>query len=967
MILKKNNKNDIVYNLITEKEKENEILGNFIMYIPKLIDELWKSPKSIATILLNSEKKDIRQYLANFIVNDFYYYISPLNYKEEQLIYVISILLKNEINSLKDINSSFLNDSKCGILLEEFNEKKEVKLFFKKIILNIIEDLETIYSSLNICFEINEINEKYEKMQRKDKNDKKNEEYIRKKSINYENNDEEKWKLIYDKYFNHSFNKEELNKKIDEYKDNNMKDFIKKLITYCETSQQIYLNNNLLNKINKKKNKDKIINYFINSFIKSIHIFEMLLDNLLNYSDIIPYSIKCICKIIFILINKKFPNAIKVEKNRFLVNFFFNTLFYSILMNPTLKTFINEFMVSEKTLKNFKILLTIMNNITLGELFEQPILTPFNWYIVEKMPKIIEFFDNICQVTLSPFIDKFLKDELPENYEYDYFKENPEEDILYRNIMYNLDELNILVINAEKCKDNISIDNKILSRFSNNKLKELKNDLDYKEFKTDDLFIDFKKEINFFLSIDIIKNDKFKKILKFLEYKNKYFSLKELKVIETEEEKIQNTIIRIKNSFYALLYNYETISKHKFKKEKINNIINILQELKKHSYLNFSMDMDNNYIPSNWYIDSLIQYLPKLPNDLKQNDYEKLLDEIENEITNSIKELNLEELNKFLNYSIGIEKEILYYKNIQKKLDDLEVNELAVHYIKSCTIILNLKSEDKIVKFFIQVLKEEDFSKLFYIDKNSGIIYNSIKQFINQFPNLEQFYLKYELKYFDFLNKKKVSEILNNYLALIRNNLKNEKYVNGKNIEEIFNKIIDYIMENLHDKLFPKQPSVNDMEILQNCYKHIWIKLSYLFKEEKNYILDNYLPDSINYIKQFEKEKSPRKKILQIIKLFNCINNLNKFNRKEMEGVDDEISLLVFTLIKSKPSNICTNSKYVELFLDKSKKGGIEGNLLIKIFSACEIIKNLSFDSLYNIYESDYIQNCEMVSKGIYY
>ena len=386
-MLKKNGKTDIAYNLITQKEKQEEILGNFSMYIPKLMDELWKSPKSIATILLNSEKKDIRQYLAHFIVHNLYYNLSPLNYKEDQIIYIITLLLKNKINSLKDINSSFMHNSKCEILFEELNEKKEVKLFFKKIILNIIKDLEITYSSLNICFGINEINKKFEKLQNKDKNNKKNEDYIRRKAINYENKKVENWKLFFDKYFIQPFNKEELNKKIDEYKDNNMKDYIKKLINKCESSPQIYLTNNLFIEIEKNKNKDQIINYYINSFIMALELFEKLLNNLLNDCDLIPYSIKCICKIIYILINEKFPNAIKVEKNRFLVYFFFNTLFYPIIVNPTLKTFINEFMISEKTLKNFQILITIVNNITLGELFEQNILTPFNWYIVEKNAK----------------------------------------------------------------------------------------------------------------------------------------------------------------------------------------------------------------------------------------------------------------------------------------------------------------------------------------------------------------------------------------------------------------------------------------------------------------------------------------------------------------------------------------------------------------------------------------------------
>ena len=155
MILKKNKRSDIVYNLITQKEEQNSILGNFNLYIPKLMNELWKSPKSIATILLNTEKNDLRKNLAHFIVHDLYYNISPLNYKEDQLIYIITILLKNEIDSLNDINSPFICNSKCGILLEELNQKKEVKQFFKKIIVNIIKDLEISYSSLNICFEIN--------------------------------------------------------------------------------------------------------------------------------------------------------------------------------------------------------------------------------------------------------------------------------------------------------------------------------------------------------------------------------------------------------------------------------------------------------------------------------------------------------------------------------------------------------------------------------------------------------------------------------------------------------------------------------------------------------------------------------------------------------------------------------------------------------------------------------------------
>jgi hypothetical protein len=190
------------------------------------------------------------------------------------------------------------------------------------------------------------------------------------------------------------------------------------------------------------------------------------------------------------------------------------------------------------------IFLTILNNITLGNLFEQNIFTPFNLYIIEKMPKLIEFLNNICQVTLPPFINKLINDELPENYEYDYFKENPDEDILYRNICYNIDELNSLITNAEKFKDEITIDKKILSKFQFNKkkLQNLRRSIQLEELKQGTIInknTNQKKIINCFLLTDsIINNEKLGKLLNIDNDKTKkHFTLKELKIIQTDEDK----------------------------------------------------------------------------------------------------------------------------------------------------------------------------------------------------------------------------------------------------------------------------------------------------------------------------------------------------------------------------------------------------------------------------------------------
>ena len=77
-----------------------------------------------------------------------------------------------------------------------------------------------------------------------------------------------------------------------------------------------------------------IYNYYKNSFVKAQELIDKLLDNLLLYSNTIPYYIKCICKIISILIKKKFPELGKVEINAYTSSFFlvnFYLLFFKTL------------------------------------------------------------------------------------------------------------------------------------------------------------------------------------------------------------------------------------------------------------------------------------------------------------------------------------------------------------------------------------------------------------------------------------------------------------------------------------------------------------------------------------------------------------------------------------------------------------------------------------------------------------
>ena len=144
-----------------------------------------------------------------------------------------------------------------------------------------------------------------------------------------------------------------------------------------------------------------------------------------------------------------------------------------------------------------------------------------------------------------------------------------------------------------------------------------------------------------------------------------------------------------------------------------------------------------------------------------------------------------------------------------------------------------------------------------------------------------------------------------------------------------------------------------------------WIS-KYNRKTNKLYNFDNYLPDTINYFQQFTIEKSPRKKLLCVEQIFNCIYNLAKFNGDKVDGTDDEMPLLSYVFIKSKPQRIYSNCKYIELFIGK-KKEEKEGNQLTKLLGICEQMKNMTYEKLFNLTPSDYTLNCDLALKKILY
>ena len=111
--------------LIDLKNEEGEILKQLNIYVVKLMTYLWEDPKLVVNLLSTADKNDIRENLSPLILNNFYENILSPNYIEDHLLYVLSLLLKDEINNINSVDdfSLFLNDTPCGIILQQLTNK----------------------------------------------------------------------------------------------------------------------------------------------------------------------------------------------------------------------------------------------------------------------------------------------------------------------------------------------------------------------------------------------------------------------------------------------------------------------------------------------------------------------------------------------------------------------------------------------------------------------------------------------------------------------------------------------------------------------------------------------------------------------------------------------------------------------------------------------------------------------------
>ena len=1041
------------------------LAGDFKNDVKELILYLWENPSIIFVLFKNIQNKEEQNKLIYIIMNTFYENIFSINIIDETLFSIIFLLLKDEINQLKkkEEKELFLNDSLCANLLGELARKPEITKYFRKIIEDVVKDINDISNIINssisnyvinnkINLNVNEIEEQInqkiiekEKSEKMIKNRKHNNSFsvpehffsmkfkdIRLKSeISLENNNFKNLKgnkNIKEKN-NNNENIEDDESLVKKYFDNITKDILiekqktiedikmKEYLQYqldnlkeyennnnINNSEGIYTNQTVLKNIYGSLVSSKILAVYQKNFAIVIKALNKMLKNFLENINELPYNIRQICKIISLLVNKKFPNIKPFERNSFIGIFIIDKILFPLFQDPKINCLITKIDRNEDSYFNYNFIVSLLSDFSLGYFFfeteKNGNYTPFNGYFLEKMPILMEIYDKIIDVEIPKYLEELIENN-DKNFNFKeninliyqtYFERHKEEQIYNQSCCLSFGDLDFILklINNYYIKLFEQKDNKlknIVDKINNNKnykeLLELKikkedehpvmsSDKNTKEKKDINLNCLIKPTVEYFIINNISFSDKLKYILD-INLNILYINFKDLDSIQNSknEDYLNNVLIKsLCETLYSLPYIDDLIKVEKIKKESLNNFQLFINDI--NNYIIFLSSMESyyqKYTTIEWSSYFLVENINKI-----KGDYTNYFNEIENYLNSLLIKYDFNELGSCL-YDFTYEKTKQEISEISLlKLKKINTNSIVNRIINEFPIYIKIELKEQVTKvkennkisihtklnLDIKRAKSKEKKKLsdskgIYInEKNNLKIYKTICLFI---------------KYFNLENDSKICQYINDFKEKNKDNQKEKKdiYDYIKHIE-LPEKIILFInttlKETISDMLYIEKINKTEIpSILLKTNEKIIKGLFILFREYLPNDKDNELYNKTKLLSwtNINHYINDKYHLYDSIILF-IVNCLTKFeNKKTVLGKINCISQIKYILL-----NIQNISKIK--YYNESKTGNIYLNPLL-IYSIIKFqpkyfYSDIKFISTFiDIDEKNKINNMELIEE----
>ena len=750
--------------------------------------------------------------------------------------------------------------------------------------------------------------------------------------------------------------------------------------------------------IEELKSRGKIANeesfkQLMKKIIKNYKIITQIILNIIGkikeHLVSSPYIIKYISKLLSILLLRKYT---RVHNNQltnlsiyiFKLNFFLGSIILPIIKNPEFNGIITSEIISQLTKDNLKIISDIFNKIISVDLFnknDDPFMTIFNQFIIDIMPQFFIMMENIDKNFIIPFwIKKVMTDKNNTgNINYDYFKQNKYENIQYQSICFSW-------------KDFMSILTLIIKN-ENNFMKNLKT-VEHKNIfqnliKNKDIFSflfksDEKNKIDeYFLLTKINYRDELWKKIKSI-LKDEFSS-------KINDEKIDKDVVIFfkkclleilgytkiieKDDFFSItLNNNQTIYDINFlyqnRNKNKNNNGNVLKSSEKDLDFikkifpkiieNIKFEIGYNFENNNFqYLLFCCNYLNlnlnSLPNKYSRNNFNLLFNELIRETEFIIEYLKIDVLIQYYTKIKEIEKNNFvmskYFSQIQS-LEKLKCIEYFYNKIKLSNELNITKDSNGIITKIEYKPKNNEINlketNIFEYLKNQD---KPISYFIDDFPDFQKYQDEND-NILDFEEKAEAPKAIYDYFSSLQKLIYKEKIIKKYDKDEIQRIIYDmqnYIFTLLYDKLFPSEPTKNDLFFYKKCSRLSFIKPENVIGN-KNLINENLIKNAIENVNDIDDELTPVDKIKKLGKVVEIMQNLVAFSSgKSGLGVDDITEPLIYIMIKSKPKNICSNYQYCELYLNPNLALAQYGFILSQIGVVIERIKNLKHSDLINV------------------
>lgn len=1036
-------KHYLVQKSFYKNENLTQTFKHFVLY-------LWDNPKIIYKLIISTDLNILKNNFFPLLINHFHENFFSPNFIENKLLYIIILLINKEINQIDSLNNkdNFLESEIFNLFINELIKKVEIQNYFKLIIKDVINDINkksnekevdcNDYISDNkinldvISIEkiINKIISEKENINNKKSKTKKSLEtpsLRESEKIEKDNGDYSHVK----KYF------DDITKNIleNKYSNNETPQNIKEFCLYQirimdylnknnNNNMEIFSNQNILKNIYKSSISSKILNVYQKFFSMIIDSFNLLLKNIQENLTVLPSSLKIICKVIVLLAKKRFGNLGYIDSVFFFGKFFYEKILLKFIQYPQQNYLLNNSLYfSEETIYNLEIISIIFSKFYSGNLFFQTEdggnLTPFNGYFLDKMSDFYKIYDDIISINIPTYIQNLINSENLEDFEYkyNYFDENENEVLRHESCCISLNDLFLILTTINNNKSLfLDKDEQLKSYYDQltdkTIYKNIKN-LEYPNFFINDVkekSITEKKEI-FHLNKNIanvnsIPNPNIEySIFNRISFNNKIF--KKLNDVfsfnnliddnKTNEENADNNksfLKKIKYSLFQVLSNMPyldyMINKNYIKPSSLNDISLFFSDIKTYqNYMinNKTFNNDKNFFPNEFSINFLIEHIKNLPSNYSENNYELLINEIKEDINDSIKNIEFDKIGQFYNNSNYYEIKQELYQQFVLKLIILNIYKKVKKIIEQAPVFVkikvthgsNMNNFDNLsvnIKQSISNAKKMKISDNIYVDsKKNIIVFKTIESFAKNFSfdkDINFLLLEYLKCYalenkdiFDYINKVKFNEkLLEFFNKEIRFILSEHNYFENLDkslINNIMSKIYNYFLNYLYDSIYKYLPSQTENDLYTKMSKLAWTKLCNFVRVNGD-IYECAIERIVNILNSLEKSKIPSQKfffykeIEEICENIPCKETIKYFNKT----LNKEVFLnpiILYGIIKAKPKYIISDVKYVQYFIQE-KNNDVEEYFDVLLPSYILYIKELDHNHLYDINEDQYTIQC---------